>query len=63
MAPFGHGSVCCLSPFAGFDLHCVAELTVQLAKFSALADGKLAMSSPHCCTEDTFSDGDGRRSH
>jgi hypothetical protein len=35
-----------LRPETGFDLHCVAELAVQFAKFSAMAAGKLGMPSP-----------------
>ena len=35
----------------GFDRHYVAELAVYLAKFSALAGGKLGMLSPHSRTD------------
>jgi hypothetical protein len=37
----------------GSDLHCVAELAVYLAKFSALAGGKLGMLIPHWGIGDT----------
>jgi hypothetical protein len=35
-------------PETRFDLHCLAELAVQLAQFSALAAGKLGTPSQHC---------------
>jgi hypothetical protein len=42
-----------MGPENGFDVHCVAELAVPFAKFSALAAGKLGMPSPHCRPEAT----------
>jgi len=37
-----------LRPETGFDLHCVAELAVQLARFSAMAAGEFGIPSPYC---------------
>ena len=39
------------TPETEFDRHCMAELAVQFAKFSALADRNLGMPSPHCRAE------------